>query len=113
MFYPSSKHASSQACWFIEHELKEKKKKKKKAGRPGSKAGWLIYVCYLEYDYFSQQNLNYMSDQLEKVLLEHTYPLLHSFSLPPPRWADDKREQVSIITSRSWCWVGLGDASMQ
>ena len=37
-----------------------------------------------------------MSEQLEKVLLEHTYPLLHSFSLPPPRWADDKKEQVSI-----------------
>ena len=46
---------------------------------------------------FTQANLMAVSLLLEKVLLEHSYPLLHSIKFPPSQWANDQREKVHSL----------------
>ena len=41
-----------------------------------------------------QQSVGYVSEQLDSVLLQQIYPLLHSVSLPPAVWADEAVEKV-------------------
>ena len=54
----------------------------------------LVVEDYKHLISFLQQNVGYLSEQLNVVLLQHIYPLLNCISLPQPIWADEATEKV-------------------
>ena len=56
----------------------------------------------LHFAFCLQQNIGYVSDQLDNVLLQQIYPLLYSVSFPEVAWANEEIEKVIVTLLSQW-----------
>lgn len=103
--YPHSNQASSPACWYIEHEPKNKKKRQGLQNK-AEETSLCIYDTVNAIILLSKTWITCLNN-LRKCCWNTPIPFsTPSLSLPHAGQMTKKSRSVS----RNWCWVGLSHA---